>query len=81
MTKITPKFKIIGRQYAGKEGIVTAVYDQNRPERNPQVFRGVTLTKEALKDPTRNALRLTKEKNSDVIVEFLPAEALLEKFE
>jgi hypothetical protein len=78
MANKAPTFKIIGAQYAGKEGFVTAVYDQELPDKDPHVFRNVRIKKETLKDATQEALRLTKRKGSKVVVEFLPAEALFD---
>lgn len=76
MLKTQVQFKILHTDLAGKEGIVAAVYDAARPSRGLKTFARVEIT--SLKKPVREAVKQAKNKNSDVYIEFLPIEAVIE---
>lgn len=78
MAKTPVQFKILHADLAGHEGIIAAVYDVARPLRETKLFPRVTFEIPSLKKPVREAVRQAKNNNSDVYIEFLPIEAVIE---
>ena len=78
MAKTPVQFTIIHADLAGHEGIIAAVYDTTRPTRRLKLFGNVSFDKRPFGKPVKEAMRQAKRERSDVYLEFLPIEAVIE---